>query len=740
MAASDDFKQAINAGNIRDALKRALSEAVELEIITWVNSAEPQNSEHPQVGSRMRTHISLVESKITNEIGSQFVDGPYAELREFHLNQIKESHQIIHQNLQTLQQLFQLWQELQPQDSSASSTLTPSEIPATAPKLPDLAMPSSAAVEDTDVFPIADAQLDTFEGFVPHTVDDTNLLADLRAESSASEANQTPPTPEVAATTAPTTETTTSLPPLADTTPLEISQPAAGAEEVPTALSHQELLAALDTGSSAPSLEPADPLAVPPKLTADLRQDELLAALNTGSSGSVPEASDLPATLDPSATDNADTSTTPIADFDLNLLAPEELGAAAGLGAIAASGDDEATLFPVSDTQELTQEEPAPASEATAGIDESMADFDISMLSFDEPDPSLTNQEAIALSGEEESDPLADFDDDIFGLEASATPAEAVGTPGEPDPLAGFDETVFTQEPTAPTEASATSEIDESMADFDMSMLSPEATPTEAVDPLAGFDDDIFGLEAPAAPAEAIATPEELDPLAAFDLEIFEAEETAASGTRASEAVDPLAAFDDEIFSMEEVIQAPAIESTTPTDDQTVDPLAALDITDESTPEAAQFSPSTSEIFPSANEEVDPLAAFDLDMFEPEPSQPSSMAFEELEVGEVDPSDPLAALFAEIPLEEPSQLETPEGTGDSEFDSLAALFAETPEDKEAAARNAELQETDPLAAFDADPFADYPPDLPEPSPTTEPKPKFAPPPPPPPHQQGNQNP
>ncbi|MEM9543929.1 MAG: hypothetical protein AAGA60_31155 [Cyanobacteria bacterium P01_E01_bin.42] len=112
MAASDDFRKQLKAGNIFDALTLALGEAIELEITTWVSSDEDNNlggdpNTTPAPGHRMRTRINLVDGDIDNEIGAEFIgDGPYTELREFHLQQVKDGRHIIQQNLENLQQMF----------------------------------------------------------------------------------------------------------------------------------------------------------------------------------------------------------------------------------------------------------------------------------------------------------------------------------------------------------------------------------------------------------------------------------------------------------------------------------------------------------------------------------------------------------------------------------------------------------------------------------------------------------
>jgi len=114
MAASDDFKEQLKAGNVVDALTLALSEAIELKITTWVSSdseadANSQNSSQsqPLPGNRLRTRINIVDGEIDNEVGTQFIGyGPYSELRQFHMEQIQAGRQMLQQNMATLQQLF----------------------------------------------------------------------------------------------------------------------------------------------------------------------------------------------------------------------------------------------------------------------------------------------------------------------------------------------------------------------------------------------------------------------------------------------------------------------------------------------------------------------------------------------------------------------------------------------------------------------------------------------------------
>lgn len=130
MSASDEFKQKLKNGEIAEALTMALGEAIDLEITTWVSS-ENSSPTGPQPGTCMRTHINLVDSTVENEVGTQFIgNGPYRELRDFHLAQVHEGRQILQQNLESLQQVFTILASTMPRlapDNSSRPALSPGE-------------------------------------------------------------------------------------------------------------------------------------------------------------------------------------------------------------------------------------------------------------------------------------------------------------------------------------------------------------------------------------------------------------------------------------------------------------------------------------------------------------------------------------------------------------------------------------------------------------------------------------
>ncbi|BAZ52816.1 hypothetical protein NIES4103_54810 [Nostoc sp. NIES-4103] len=113
-------RKGFNFDDITDAIKKAIVDVVQLEITTWVSEPSTESDyelqnrqEFPKSGNRMHTVINLVNGDIKNEVGSQFVgSGPYAELREFHLSQVKESQEIIQKNIETVHKIYDILVEM----------------------------------------------------------------------------------------------------------------------------------------------------------------------------------------------------------------------------------------------------------------------------------------------------------------------------------------------------------------------------------------------------------------------------------------------------------------------------------------------------------------------------------------------------------------------------------------------------------------------------------------------------
>lgn len=122
---SEDFKQAIRAGNIHEAFLVAMSNAPELNITTRIITADDRQNQlsrnQPQGDNSLCTHISLIEGKVENEIGEQLTGDRYTEIKQFHIEQVTQGHQTIQHNLVSLQKMFHLMSAFQEQQTSGQS-------------------------------------------------------------------------------------------------------------------------------------------------------------------------------------------------------------------------------------------------------------------------------------------------------------------------------------------------------------------------------------------------------------------------------------------------------------------------------------------------------------------------------------------------------------------------------------------------------------------------------------------
>lgn len=120
MTSSEDFKQAIRAGNINEAFLVAMSNAPELNITTKVITAEGhrRNTNLAEIDNYLHTHINLIEGKVENEIGEKLTGDHYSEIKQFHLQQVTKGHQTIQHNLISLQKMFQLMSSFHDQQTS----------------------------------------------------------------------------------------------------------------------------------------------------------------------------------------------------------------------------------------------------------------------------------------------------------------------------------------------------------------------------------------------------------------------------------------------------------------------------------------------------------------------------------------------------------------------------------------------------------------------------------------------
>ena len=134
MTPSTEFKKALREGKLGEALVIAMGNAPKLQITTWISSPE-DNSTQSSRGKCIKTHVNLVEGKISNTVGEDLIgDDLYDAVQKFHSQQVTQGHQAISQNLQSLQQMFRLMTIWQKQQNDAD--FQPIKLLEPVPKIP----------------------------------------------------------------------------------------------------------------------------------------------------------------------------------------------------------------------------------------------------------------------------------------------------------------------------------------------------------------------------------------------------------------------------------------------------------------------------------------------------------------------------------------------------------------------------------------------------------------------------
>lgn len=213
MTSSEDFKQAIRAGNISEAFLVAMSNAPQLNITTKIITADGHRVEadQTQLDNHLSTHINLIEGKVENEIGEKLTGDRYSEIKQFHLQQVTQGHQTIQHNLISLQKMFQLMSSFHEQqatnranwvdiaaDVTRESLPTPANTNQLSGKIPN-ALEASPIPQQSETNSTAnnDAVADNYEPQLPSfeeedqsIVDDLLSLTDIDDDSVQSETPQ----------------------------------------------------------------------------------------------------------------------------------------------------------------------------------------------------------------------------------------------------------------------------------------------------------------------------------------------------------------------------------------------------------------------------------------------------------------------------------------------------------------------------------------------------------------------
>ena len=85
---------------------------VTLEIVTVVGTYDTKTNQ-PGAGSKMvRTRLNLLDGDKVTEVDPDFVSGPLASLRDFHVQAEKQGHDIIKGNIEAIEKMLGLLERL----------------------------------------------------------------------------------------------------------------------------------------------------------------------------------------------------------------------------------------------------------------------------------------------------------------------------------------------------------------------------------------------------------------------------------------------------------------------------------------------------------------------------------------------------------------------------------------------------------------------------------------------------
>lgn len=97
------------AQEIFQLLTIAMSEIVEVEVSTYVDSWDLDHLEQSASTSRFYTQIDLLKQTVEHEVDLKLIDNPtYGELQRWHIEQVRQRQESLIKNLANLEQMRQI--------------------------------------------------------------------------------------------------------------------------------------------------------------------------------------------------------------------------------------------------------------------------------------------------------------------------------------------------------------------------------------------------------------------------------------------------------------------------------------------------------------------------------------------------------------------------------------------------------------------------------------------------------
>jgi hypothetical protein len=97
------------AQEIFQLLTIAMSEIVEVEVSTYVDSWDLDHLEQSASTNRFYTQIDLLNQTVEHEVDLKLIDNPtYGELQRWHIEQVRQRQESLIKNLANLEQMRQI--------------------------------------------------------------------------------------------------------------------------------------------------------------------------------------------------------------------------------------------------------------------------------------------------------------------------------------------------------------------------------------------------------------------------------------------------------------------------------------------------------------------------------------------------------------------------------------------------------------------------------------------------------
>ena len=100
----------IQGMEIFETLTEAMSETVEIEVTTYIDSLDLDQIEDSASTTRFHTQVNLLDGTVNHEIDLKLIDNPaYRELQRWHIEQVHQRQDSLVENLASLEKMRRIF-------------------------------------------------------------------------------------------------------------------------------------------------------------------------------------------------------------------------------------------------------------------------------------------------------------------------------------------------------------------------------------------------------------------------------------------------------------------------------------------------------------------------------------------------------------------------------------------------------------------------------------------------------